>query len=114
MQPALPHLRPIMLVALFLAMSLPRLTTAADSDWLTDKPIAHWIWEAEGADDGQQLYFRKTFSIEQPVEGTRLFTTCDNSMTLWVNGKEVGASRDWPYPITRDLSDHLRQGQNTL
>ncbi|MEZ6090235.1 MAG: c-type cytochrome [Pirellulaceae bacterium] len=62
----------------------------------------------------QQIYLRKSFNVDGPVESAKLFATCDNQMTLWINGKEIGKSPDWPQPIHMDADKHLKQGKNTI
>ena len=70
-----------------------------DSAWLTTDPVPQWVWDAEGASDGQEIFLRKTFTLSGKIQSAKLYSTCDNSMTLWINGKEVGSSRDWsPHP----------------
>ncbi|WP_235908860.1 c-type cytochrome [Roseiconus nitratireducens] len=82
--------------------------------WVRDEPVPDWIWDAEGARDNQQIFLRKTFDLPSNPKSARLYTTCDNSMTLWVNGKEIGKSRDWPYPITQDIVKQLSTGSNSV
>ncbi len=82
--------------------------------WLKTKPEAQWIW-SEGEITAQQpIYVRKSFEIAGPVKSAKVFTTCDNRMTLWINGKEVGKSPDWPNPIRKDVAKLLQPGRNTI
>ena len=84
------------------------------SAWLIAEPVPDWIWDAEGASEGQEIYLRKRFTLAGKPASARLYTTCDNRMTLWINGKKVGHSRDWPYPIERDVFQFLSRGENTI
>ena len=40
--------------------------------------------------------------------------SCDNEMTLFVNGKEVAKSDDWTRPISVDVTAALKPGANVL
>ncbi len=63
-----------------------------------------WIWLGEAQPD-QTLYFRKEISLEYRVVSARLYGTCANQMTVYVNGKEVIASDDWESPVFREITD---------
>ncbi len=89
-------------------------TVAQDTKWVTADPLPAWVWDAAGGNDNQQLFMQKKFSIDRPIKSSSLYTTCDNKMTLWINGKEIAASPDWPYPITSKVTKHLVQGENTI
>lgn len=101
-------------LAVGLALSHPADAQNSDSKWLSEKPKPDWIWDAAGSKSNQVIYLRKTFSIDSAVKASKLYTTCDNKMTLWINGKEIGKSPDWPSPISTDISKHLAAGQNTI
>ncbi len=62
----------------------------------------------------QTIYLRKDFSLASPIKSAKLYTTCDNKMTLWINGKEAGTSPDWPQPITNEVTEQLVVGNNTI
>jgi len=79
------------------------------SKLLQEGPQAHWIW---GADNNSRYSLTKTFSTK-PQQG-RLIATCDNEMTLFLNGKQVASSTSWENPISVDVSQLLISGENTL
>lgn len=89
-----------------------------DASWLKNDAELRWIWDESGGKNGQELWFRKSFEIPAGanVKSARIYTTCDNRMTLWVNGKEAGTSRDWPYPIEidDDAAAMLHPGKNVV
>ncbi len=91
---------------------------ARDANWLAKDGELRWIWDESGGKNGQELWFRKRFEIPAgaDVKSARIYATCDNQMTLWVNGEKAGSSRDWPYPIEidEDAAAMLRPGENVI
>ncbi|MGF1583258.1 MAG: c-type cytochrome [Gemmataceae bacterium] len=81
--------------------------------WLKAKPRPQWIWHKQ-ARDGQTVYLRKSFSLSKKIKTAQLYTTCDNKLKLWINGKLVGTSRDWPYPVQKDVAQFLKPGTNFI
>ena len=58
------------------------------------------------------MVFRKTFELKElPVQAFAA-ATCDNSFTLFVNGKQVQTGNDWDKPEAILLSPHLKAGAN--
>ncbi len=88
--------------------------SADEVDWVSKSPVPIWIWDAGGSSDNQQIFLQKKFLIDGEVDTARLYTTCDNSMTLWINGEEVGSSEDWPDPIQQEVAQYLLSGTNTI
>lgn len=76
---------------------------------LTDGPAPVWIW---GENANQNYVVRKTF--KGTAQFARLRATCDNSMTLYVNGKKVASSDNWESPVEVDIKQHLTTGENTI
>ncbi|MBD3676371.1 MAG: c-type cytochrome [Planctomycetaceae bacterium] len=79
------------------------------SSLLRQGPKAKWIW---GADNNTPYTLTKTFATD--AKQGRLIATCDNQMTLFLNGKQIAASTAWETPVDVDISRHLQEGQNTL
>src|SRR5205823_4187709 len=71
---------------------------------LFDKgPAPVWIW---GADVDTRYFLRTEF-----VGGStaaRLKATCDNEMTIFINGKEVVTSTTWEQPVEVDVQKYLK------
>ena len=68
-----------------------------------------WIW---GPDSAQKYTLKTTF-----VGGTksaRLRATCDNSMTLFLNGEKIASSDNWEAPVELDIQKHVKPGENVL
>ena len=87
--------------------------SGADADWLTADPQAEWIW-ANKSKNGQQVHFRKPIELNADVKSAKLYSTCDNKLTLYLNGKKVGSSPDWPQPIQKEVGKQLRKGKNII
>ncbi len=83
------------------------------ADILTRDPVARWIWSDETHND-QRLFFRHTLELDQLAESAWLYTTCDNSLELWINGQRVGNSNDWAKPIDMDVTKFLKVGKNVI
>jgi len=66
-----------------------------------------WIWLG-AASPQQTVYFRKAFTLDGNITAAKLSGTCDNQMTVYLDGKEVLASDSWETPVSRDLSDMLK------
>ena len=95
-------------------------TVGADaaSGRMTEKPIdvglgrgpsPSWIW---GADENSRYFLKTTF--EGGSVAARLKATCDNQMTIFLNGKQVATSDEWQEPIEADVQPQIRPGRNEL
>src|SRR5579862_3164947 len=64
---------------------------------------AKWIWiPGEPAPKNSYVYFRKTFSVDDPSQTTRVYLTADSRYELYLNGKRVAhgpvrSDRRWLY-----------------
>ena len=100
------------------ALSVKKAATApvaprANAAWITGAPTPQWIW-AKRTGNGQQLWFRKSFNLKDKPKSARVYATCDNKLTLWINGKPAGNARDWMYPMEKDVSALLKAGKNVV
>ena len=76
-----------------------------------------WIWkEAQAAQRAkpETVYFRKTIPFEDRPDEAFAVVTCDNSFSLYVNGKKVGSGKDFTRPNYVDLQPYLVKGPNVL
>lgn len=94
-------------------------TLGADDRGTTRAPKPYWIWgnAAPGASD--RFHFRSTFVIDGesdrfPLKSAVLIITCDNTMTVHLNGTEVAKSKTWNQPVSLDVRKYLRPGKNVL
>jgi mono/diheme cytochrome c family protein len=77
----------------------------------------HWIWNdkhaAEAARPGH-VYFRKIVHLDKtPADATAL-VLCDNSFTLFVNGKKLGSGSDFKTAFLYNLRPWLKPGDNVF
>ena len=82
----------------------------------SDHPSPSWIWIGEKPRDGQTVYFRKEFDTPKGLKSAKLVATCDDSMTVYLDGKSLGEADGWASPIARDLTRPLggRGGKHVL
>jgi len=102
------------LIGMALTFSVANSNLTMAEDFAIEKPRAAWIWDATGTSSNQPIYLQKQFKITGNVSAARLYTVCDNTMTLWINGKRVGSSGAWTSPIKQDVSKFLVTGTNTI
>jgi putative heme-binding domain-containing protein len=77
--------------------------------WVTAGPAPSWIW---GDNPNQKYVVRKTFA--GGTKAARLKASCDNVMTIRVNGKQVLSSSEWQSPSEADIQKHIQPGENVL
>lgn len=95
-------------VALFLLVALPVAWQLHAQPAVKGKTVCSWIWLEEKPKPSQTVYFRKEITLKHKIKSARLCGTCDNQMTVYVNGKEVLASDSWETPVVREVADLLR------
>ncbi|MFK8112933.1 MAG: family 16 glycoside hydrolase [Rubripirellula sp.] len=90
-------------------------TKKNNRDWVSETPVPKWIWRKDRPTSNEPLFLRHAFQLDSPVKTARLYYTCDNGATVWINGKETGESTDWMYPITtQDAKKFLQAGANQI
>lgn len=72
-------------------------------------PAPTWIWGA----DADRRYFLKA-EFPGGSKAARLKATCDNRMTIFLNGRIVAESDDWTTPVEVDVQNRLKPGTNEL
>jgi putative heme-binding domain-containing protein len=72
-------------------------------------PVPSWIW---GADINRRYFLRKEFA--GGATAARLRATCDNRMTITLNGRDVVRSDTWQQPVEVDVHKFLKPGRNVL
>ena len=77
---------------------------------------AQWIWspafEKELAEPGV-CFFRKSFTVAQ-AEQAEIQISADDQYELYVNGRQIGAGKNWKVMEVYDLARHLVAGKNTI
>jgi putative heme-binding domain-containing protein len=78
-------------------------------NWVAEGPQPQWIW---GADQNRKYFVRKTFP--GGTKAARLRTSCDNVVTIRINGKQVLHSSEWQTPAEADVQKFVQTGENLL
>jgi len=74
-----------------------------------------WIWnDARAAEQALagHVYFRKAIRLANVPADARAAVICDNSFTLFVNGRKVGSGSDFKEASLFDLRPFLKPGTN--
>lgn len=74
-----------------------------------EQPQPKWIWLNEGEGPAKKVFFRKEFPAQGGVAAARLYATCDDQMTLFVNGEKVLESGAWNQPVFKDITKLLEK-----
>lgn len=86
--------------------------STGSGDALNDLPVPTWVW---GKDQTKTQFVRTTFNTPANLESARIVATCDNALTLWINGKEVAKSNDWKNPVDVNVLANLaKTGKNVI
>ena len=115
------------LIVWSMCLLIPAETTAAQTRWeqpaermpVTATPdpatapprpaVAPWIW---GPNDNRD--YRLTKGFRGGAKAAVLVATCDNRMTLSLNGKQIATSDTWQQPVAIDVTRDVRAGDNEL
>lgn len=82
--------------------------------WVSQNPKPQWIWRSDKSDN-EPIYLRHSFEVDGEIKVARLYCTCDNGASLFLNGETAGQIPDWGRPIlSMDVSKLLRTGQNQV
>ncbi|MDA1014502.1 MAG: c-type cytochrome [Planctomycetota bacterium] len=75
-------------------------------------PKPDWIWGVKPAGNTDRFYFRKQFS--GGVKSATVIASCDNSLTIYINGKSIASHGSWETPVTKDVTKVIQDGANEL
>ena len=79
--------------------------------------MAKWIWsvsDSSKSPSGETIVFRKLWDVPEAVVEGHAVVSCDNSYTLFVNGKKIHSGENWESPDLVSLTGALRKGQNEI
>jgi putative heme-binding domain-containing protein len=107
--------RLVVLAAAFAALFGGPASSAAQSPpKSTTAPTPHWLWLSDRPRDHQTVYFRKTFRVGDKIKVAQLAATCDNRLTVYLNGEKVVANDAWETPAIVDVTSRIREGDNLV
>src|SRR3954453_18613055 len=91
---------------------IPALTWGAENDPAADAGAnPRWIWLGPRPGAEQDVYFRKEFTVDGPVLGTKLVASCDDSMTIYLNGERVAEGKSWETPTFAEVTERIKRGR---
>jgi putative heme-binding domain-containing protein len=106
---------PVLFLAAFLAGGLSwNSTPAASKPKKPAAPKPEWIWISARPKNNEVVFFRKTFELKTRVRSATLVATCDNHVSLFLNGKQLFQHDEWQAPAREDVTAQLREGPNVL
>lgn len=79
--------------------------------------IGKWIWSVSDSSTspaGETISFRQFWEFPEMVYDGHAVISCDNSYTLFVNGKKVHSGDNWETPDLISLKGVLRKGKNEI
>jgi len=79
---------------------------------LAGGPKATWIWGPGKTGEKDSFVFRKEFA--GGTSKASLIATCDNQMTIMLNGKRLLSDSGWEAPARLDIQKHVKAGSNLL
>ncbi|WP_298866190.1 family 16 glycoside hydrolase [uncultured Gimesia sp.] len=83
--------------------------------WVSEKPSPSWVWRTDQPTSNEPIYLRKKFEVSGPIKAARLYFTCDNRATVWINGKDAGTATDWGNPVMKtDAKKLIQTGSNQI
>jgi len=84
-------------------------------DWVSEKPAPVWVWRTDNPTGNEPIYLRQKFEVAGSIKAARLYFTCDNRATVWINGKDAGTATDWGNPVmTIDAKKFIQTGTNQI
>ena len=95
-------------------VSNPELTNSATH---AIKAHGNWIWDhakAAQSDAGGSVFFRKSFPLKTVPARAIISVSCDNEFILYINGKRTGKGAEWSTPVTIDIAQQLKLGDNLI
>lgn len=78
------------------------------SKW-REGPQASWIWGPSN-----DINYELAIEFETTASKGMIRATCDNAMSMSLNGKKIGSGTAWEETVEVDLSSHLKPGKNKL
>ena len=96
-------------IAAAAGQSAPEKTEQAKPNLFAEGPAPSWIW---GADQNKKYFVKKTFT--GGAQFAHVKATCDDSMKLFLNGKEIASGDSWKEPVQIDIKGMLKPGENVI
>lgn len=76
-------------------------------------PVPQWVWGDKVAEN-QVLLFRKSIDVPDKLKKAIVSASCDNVLSVFVNGKKVCEHHDWREAVTEEITRELKPGKNVI
>ncbi|MBI1902647.1 MAG: c-type cytochrome [Planctomycetes bacterium] len=76
--------------------------------------VPHWIWLQNPARQNETAFFRKEVEVQGKVKSAQVAVTCDNQVSLFVNGKLALQHDTWEQTARDDIAGSLVKGKNAI
>src|SRR5580658_6701432 len=75
-----------------------------------------WIWSSTNNTSTQKevRFFRKTFTVKQPLLKAALAASGDDRADFFINGKKIASVNDWKAPAQVDVTKNIVVGENVI
>lgn len=90
------------------AKPAPKPKDNKSAELLRKGPKADWIW---GPGNANYTFSHK---FDAAADSAVMIATCDNGMSVKLNGETVLTSSEWQSPVTKDISKLLKKGANEI
>ena len=81
---------------------------------LAAQDVPEWLWTNKDPQETETVYLRRTFDLPAAPKSATFFGSCDNVMTLFVNGQRVTQHSAWESPARENLTKRLQAGKNVI
>ncbi len=101
------HSRCVGLLHCLLFVSAVSGTCKAEDDKDAGQPA--WIWLHERGELANHVAMRREIAAPDSFSNARLYATCDNSMQVFIDGKEILSHDRWETPVYRNVTKAFRK-----
>lgn len=84
----------------------------------SEAPSPNWIWGPNPSKENEDVYFRRIFdpgiTQKAQIKSAVLWASCDDSMTVFINGMELGRLDAWQEPLIKPAIRPIEPGRNVI
>lgn len=73
-----------------------------------------WIWSSPSPREDERITMVRSFRLAQPARALRIAATCDNAMTLFLDGEQLLHDDQWETLASKAMDRHVAQGDHVL
>lgn len=77
-------------------------------------PVPNWIWLSDKPTDAQVVLFRKVIEVPDDLKSAVVIASCDNVMSLFVNGEKLRDHQTWEEAFREDVTKQVKPGKNVI